>query len=136
MTSTQSTISAKHRKVLIVDDEVDICEIIAFDLQSQGYEVTLAVTGSEAMSAVQKHSFDFVVTDIRMPRFSGLNLLKELRQKSWELPVVVLMTGFSDVDQTEATALGAYGFINKPFATESLIELLAQAQAKVYGSAA
>lgn len=136
MKSTQKPNSPKHRKVLIVDDEADICELIAFDLQSQGYEVTLAVTGSEAMSAVQKQVFDFVVTDLRMPRFSGLNLLKELRKKSNEIPVVVLMTGFSDIDHKEAIALGAYGFINKPFATDSLIELLAQAQAKVYGSAA
>ena len=136
MSTKATSAPGKHKKVLIVDDETDICDIITFDLESKGYQVTQATTGTQAMDAIKTSSFDFVVTDFRMPRFSGLHLLDELRKKSPELPVVVMMTGFSDIDAAEAIARGAYGLINKPFATDSLLEILAQAQAKVYGSAA
>src|SRR5690242_4496861 len=102
--------------VLVVDDEADLREIIAFDFEAAGYNVREAHNGSEALEIVKKESIDAVVSDIRMPVMGGLELLKNLRKlNSNPSPVVVFVSGYSDVTPEEAYHFGSEGIFAKPF---------------------
>lgn len=101
--------------VLVVDDEELIRWSIHEHLKGQGYRVIEAEDGMEAVRLVEEHAPDLVLTDLRMPRMGGLELLRTLRQGGRELPVIVL-TAHGAVDSAvEATQLGAESYLSKPF---------------------
>lgn len=101
-------------KILIVEDELAISDGISAFLSSLGHICVQATDGVQALAEFEKQSFDFVLLDIMLPKKSGLEVLKIMRQKS-ELPVLML-TALSD-DETKISAFNslADGFINKPF---------------------
>jgi len=101
--------------ILVVDDEEDIREIVSEYLQGLGYEVMEATDGEEALFKCSQQRFDLVITDIRMPKMNGLDLLNALKAGDGERPVV-LMTGYDlskpDVDNLHYKA---DGYVLKPF---------------------
>ena len=101
-------------KILIVEDELAISDGILAFLSDLGHTCVRAMDGAQALAEFEKQSFDFVLLDIMLPKKSGLEVLKIMRQKS-ELPVLML-TALSD-DETKISAFNslADGFINKPF---------------------
>ncbi len=101
-------------KILIVEDELAISDGILAFLSDLGHTCVQAMDGAQALAEFEKQSFDFVLLDIMLPKKSGLEVLKIMRQKS-ELPVLML-TALSD-DETKISAFNslADGFINKPF---------------------
>jgi DNA-binding NtrC family response regulator len=104
------------KTVLIVDDEKDLCDIIAAELSSAGAHPVSVHNVDEAREYLAKSHVDLVVSDIRMPRVSGIELLKSVDKS---LPVV-LMTGFSDITVPEALARGARAVVSKPFDLDEL----------------
>ena len=102
-------------RILIVDDEATIRASLEEALASEGYEVDTAEAGEEALAQCNRHEYDLLVTDLRLPGVSGLEILQALRNQGKATPVI-MMTAYGDVDTAvSAMRLGAYDFIPKPF---------------------
>lgn len=115
---------ASKIRILVVDDNEDIREILAIMLSQTGYGCDSARNGAEALQKVSQSKFDAVVTDIEMPEMDGITLTRQLSQDTSHLPVMV-MTGHSDDDYKEiALRAGAREFVNKPFDVPDLITKL------------
>ena len=118
--SQANTIAAKGN-ILVVDDDVDICNMIYEYLTNEFYNVELANSGSQAMSVIGQNKPDLVLLDIRLPDIDGLSLLSTLKDKNIS---VILLTGRTEVaDKVTGLELGADDYITKPF---HLRELLAR----------
>lgn len=102
-------------RILIVDDELSIREFLTIFLRKEGHDVESAHNGLLALEQLQRDHFDIVLTDIRMPRMGGLDLLSEIKERAIDAQVVV-MTAFSTTETAvEAMRRGAYDYIIKPF---------------------
>jgi two-component system response regulator PilR (NtrC family) len=115
------------QSILVVDDELSMREFLELMLTREGYQVTLASGGREALDLVDGRTFDLVITDIRMNEVDGIEVLKGVRSKSPQT-VVILISAFATVE-TAVTAMreGAYDFIPKPFKIEDLKTVLQSA---------
>ena len=114
----------KNRKfrILVVDDEVDICRALEFLLIKEGYDVTTANTGEKALELFTgKKQYDLVLSDLKMPGMSGLDLMREILTLSANTPVII-MTAFASVESAvEAMKMGASDYIVKPFINDDVI---------------
>ena len=108
--------------ILIIDDEAALRQTMARILQRAGYEVTTAANANEGLSLISAHPFDLVYLDIRMPDMSGLELLKVLREKFPDLPVI-LFTAQPDLNSAvEAVRSGATDYLLKPLKPQTVLE--------------
>ncbi|MFP5490892.1 MAG: response regulator [Bacteriovoracia bacterium] len=112
----------KGKTVLVVDDEKDLCEILATELASLGANTLMAHNVKQALDLIEGHDVALVISDIRMPGSSGVELLDTIRKTRVNLPVI-LITGFADITVAEALGRGAEAVVNKPFDMDSLFEL-------------
>ena len=112
----------KRIKLLIVDDDEKFLRTIAERLGLQDFDVTTASEGGEAVKAAKKGKFDVAILDLKMPGMDGMELLQSLKKKHKYLEVIIL-TGYASIDSAvEATKLGAYGYLEKPYDLEKLLE--------------
>ncbi len=102
-------------RVLVVDDEKSMRDLLAITLQRAGYEVTVADGGETAIEAIRRDPFDAIITDLRMPKVDGLQVLRSARELSPETAVIMLTAVASTETAVEAMKLGAYDYITKPF---------------------
>jgi two-component system response regulator HydG len=102
-------------KVLIVDDDTSMCELLAEGLVQHGYEARWNASPHEALSQLSQHAFDVVLTDINMRDMSGLELCQKATEAHPELPVIVITAFGSMETAVQAIRAGAYDFITKPF---------------------
>jgi CheY-like chemotaxis protein len=118
---------AMKPRILFVDDEAPMCEMLALYFQDRGYEVTTVTTGLEAMRSADRERFDLAILDIRIAGENGLELLSYFKKNFAELPVV-MFTGLAADDELldQAMARGASGFMRK---SEPLHDLLEAVQA-------
>jgi len=108
--------------ILIIDDEASLRQTLARILQRAGYEVTTAANGQEGLALIAEHSFDLVYSDIRMPDMGGLELLKVVREKFPDLPVV-LFTAQPDLNSAvDAVRSGAVDYLMKPLKPQAVID--------------
>jgi CheY-like chemotaxis protein len=108
-------------KILLADDEKTIRMTLGDDLEAAGHQVTAVDDGREAADCVEKENFDVLITDIKMPGLTGIELLDRVKQKSSETEVI-LITGFGTIESAvEAMKLGAYDYILKPFLNEKVV---------------
>lgn len=114
----------KDRKILVVDDEPDLREILKDELTFEGAVVSEAKNGKEAFEMIKKEAFAAVLSDIRMPGGDGVALLKDIRSHEFDHLKIFLLTGFADIKNYEAYHLGADGFFTKPFHLDVLREAL------------
>ena len=115
------------RQVLVVDDEENIRLFLHTLLEKKGYSVRTAETAEQALSMLRQAPADFVLTDVKMPGMSGIELCRELRQQFPEL-IVVVMSAYGSVEQAlEAVRVGAYDYVSKPFKQEEVLFALAKA---------
>jgi two-component system nitrogen regulation response regulator GlnG len=114
----------RGKKVLIVDDMQDIHWVLSRVLEKGGYSPLSAGNGREALEKIEKSSPEAVLLDIKMPEMDGIDLLKEIRKRQWDMPVIIL-TAFGEIQgAVEAMRLGAYDYLVKPFdAQEVLLRL-------------
>jgi two-component system response regulator PilR (NtrC family) len=102
-------------RLLIVDDDLSLREFLTLFLRKEGHEVEVATNGERALDMLEQAPFELVLTDIRMPRMGGLELLENIKSRGLATQVVV-MTAFSTTDAAlEAMRKGAYDYIVKPF---------------------
>ncbi|MCK5837126.1 MAG: sigma-54-dependent Fis family transcriptional regulator [Desulfobacula sp.] len=113
--------------ILIVDDEKNYPMIIKELLQEEGYTSLTASSGMEALDILNTELIDLVLTDVKMPGMSGIQLLKEIKKTNPDLPVII-MTAYGSVEKAvDAMHMGAYTFILKPFENQALIAYIAKA---------
>jgi response regulator RpfG family c-di-GMP phosphodiesterase len=118
---------ADRARVLVVDDEATIREMLAEFLELEGYHVTTAQDGAAAVDVLDGALFDLVLTDLKMPRMGGISLVEHLR-KSAPATIAVIMTGFGTVETAiEAMKRGAYDYILKPFKLEEVLHVVERA---------
>ncbi len=114
-------------RVLIVDDEPDLRQYLAFELEGRGFGTAMAGDGVDAIMHVLDGGFDALVMDIRMPRLDGLNALRIIRRVAPQLPVVMFTGQAGQGDMLESTRLGATTCLLKPFPIDKLETVLRHA---------
>ncbi|GMQ55906.1 response regulator YycF [Vallitalea sediminicola] len=114
-------------KILVVDDEKAIVDILKFNLQREGYSVITASNGEEGLQIFEKEKPDLVLLDIMMPKVDGLQVCKMIRNK-YDTPIIMLTARAEEVDKVLGLELGADDFVTKPF---SVRELMARVKANL-----
>jgi DNA-binding NtrC family response regulator len=110
------------KTILIVDDEIDLREIIASEFEYLGAKVYLASNVLVAKEILSQEKIDLVVSDIRMPGGSGIDLLDFVKNQKVLNTSVILISGFADISIDEALSKGVDGYISKPFQLDEIIE--------------
>lgn len=111
-----------EKTILVVEDDLNLRESIVSTLKLESYNVLNGQNGIDAKNIIAQHKVDLIITDIRMPKMHGIELLHHIKKKKEQIPVI-FMTGFSDIlEITEAYDMGASGFLTKPFNVETLFE--------------
>ncbi|MFT7521747.1 MAG: two-component system response regulator AtoC [Kiritimatiellia bacterium] len=113
-------------RILVVDDEHDLREFMVEALEDEGHEVSQAADGAAGLNVARQHGFDLVITDLRMPRMHGMDLLKQLKAEQPEVEVLVLTAHGRVQGAVEAMRLGAFDFIIKPLQSPAALRLLVQ----------
>lgn len=117
-------------RILIVDDEVATCDILAQRLSKEGYSCLLAYDGKEALHHFYKENFSLMISDIKMPEMDGLELLKKVKAVRPQM-MVIMMTAYAEIDAVvEALRFGAYDFIIKPFTLDLVVSIVQKALEK------
>jgi two-component system response regulator AtoC len=112
-------------KILVADDEKIKRVTLAQDLESQGHEVVTAGDGAEALARLAEGPFDVIVTDLKMPKVDGIELLKRIKHERLSDAEVIIMTAYGSIPlAVEAGKLGAFDFLTKPFRNEDIFPLL------------
>lgn len=116
--------SNKDIKILVVDDQEGIRQLLYEVLQSEGYVVEVAESGSDALKAVEEFNPDILIIDMKMPGMSGLDVLKLLDERNCDVKPII-MTAYGELEIiNEASQLGVKHYINKPFDIEDLLEII------------
>ncbi|MCC6126071.1 MAG: sigma-54-dependent Fis family transcriptional regulator [Pirellulales bacterium] len=122
-------------KILVADDEKIKRVTLAHDLQNQGHEVVTAGDGEEALEKLSAARFDVIVTDLKMPKLDGIELLKRIKRDNLTDAEVIIMTAYGSIPlAVEAGKLGAFDFLTKPFRNEDVFPLLARIEAQRQGT--
>jgi two-component system response regulator VicR len=116
-----------QKKILVVDDEKPIADILEFNLKKEGYEVHCAYDGEKAMQMVEEIQPDLILLDIMLPGRDGIEVCREVRKK-YEMPIIMLTAKDSEIDKVLGLELGADDYVTKPFSTR---ELLARVKANL-----
>ena len=111
---------ATGKRILVVDDEAKMRRLLELALRNLGHEVGQADDGESALAALADSAFDLVITDLRMPRMDGLAMLRALRQRNDDVPVIVLTAHGSIESAVEAMKLGAIDYVIRPFEMETI----------------
>lgn len=123
---------AAKARILIVEDEPGLLEVIALNLQGSGYETFTAADGLEALSKFEEKKPDLVTLDLNIPSISGFRLIRLFKQKDKSVPVVVI-TAYSFEEAEEVVTAGADDFITKPIEFPLLLSKIERALAKKPG---
>jgi two-component system response regulator HydG len=119
-------------KILIIDDDTAFCVMLKTFLQKKGFEVENAFNGEQAKDQLKKHSFDIVLTDIRLPDSDGLQILKHIKESALGARVI-LMTGYTDIKTAvNAMKLGAFDYVGKPINPEEILHIIGLALNKKF----
>src|SRR5271166_768248 len=107
-------------RILVVDDEPQITRVLRASLQSNGHEVTVAADGADALMRFSRTQPELVITDLAMPSMDGIELTREIRQRS-QVPIIVLSVRKQDDAKVAALDEGADDYITKPFSIQELL---------------
>ncbi len=113
-------------QILVAEDQVDIRDLIALNLQQAGYEVTAVADGRAALASQQERASDLLILDLMMPLLDGLEVCKALRARGRATPILMLTAKSTELDRVLGLELGADDYLTKPF---SMAELLARVKA-------
>lgn len=111
-------------KILVVDDEQDLCEILRFDLSNEGFGVETANSAEEALAIIgqsAKDAFDLILLDVMMEHTSGFEMARQLRENGDNTPIIFLTALDSHDDQLAGFSVGADDYITKPFAFDTVM---------------
>lgn len=108
------------KKILVVDDEKPIADILQFNLKKEGYDVYCAYDGNRALEMVEEIKPDLILLDIMLPQRDGMEVCREVRKK-YEMPIIMLTAKDSEIDKVLGLELGADDYVTKPFSSRELI---------------
>ena len=109
-------------KLLVVDDEIHILELLKYNLESNGFEVVEAENGEDALNIIKSTKINGVILDLMLPGIDGLEVLRQIRQSDQKnLPVIMLTAKNEEIDAVIGLEMGADDYIGKPFRTRELI---------------
>ena len=108
------------KKILVVDDEKPISDIIKFNLAKEGYEVFSAYDGEEALQKVEEIHPDLILLDLMLPKIDGLEVAKEVR-KTYDMPIIMVTAKDSEIDKVLGLEIGADDYVTKPFSNRELV---------------
>ena len=108
------------KKILVVDDEKPISDIIKFNLEKEGYEVIVAFDGEEALEKVEAEDPDLIILDLMLPKVDGLEVAKRVRAKH-TTPIIMVTAKDSELDKVLGLELGADDYVTKPFSNRELV---------------
>lgn len=108
------------KKILVVDDEKPISDIIKFNMEKEGYEVVVAYDGEEALEKVESESPDLIILDLMLPKIDGLEVAKRVREKH-HTPIIMVTAKDSELDKVLGLELGADDYVTKPFSNRELV---------------
>lgn len=114
-------------KILIVDDEKEIADLVAFYLESEAFEVRVCYNSKDALEQIETQTFDIAILDIMLPGIDGLELCREIRKK-YNYPVIMLTAKDEEIDKIRGLMLGADDYMTKPFRP---LELVARVKAQL-----
>ncbi|MCF6281301.1 MAG: response regulator [Candidatus Polarisedimenticolaceae bacterium] len=119
-------------RILAVDDQRVMRELVKSVLEGEGHEVVIAEDGIEAMSIARENSFDLVLTDINMPNMNGISLVSKLRRLDTfaTIPIIMLTTESADFKKDKAKRMGANGWLQKPFDPDRLVKAVTSSLAR------
>ncbi|MDR2464815.1 MAG: response regulator YycF [Streptococcaceae bacterium] len=108
------------KKILVVDDEKPISDIVKFNLEKEGYQVVTAFDGEEALEKVESESPDLILLDLMLPKKDGLEVAREIR-KTLDTPIIMVSAKDSEIDKVLGLELGADDYVTKPFSNRELV---------------
>lgn len=108
------------KKILVVDDEKPISDIIKFNLEKEGYDIVTAFDGEEALEKVQEENPDLIVLDVMLPKKDGLEVVREVR-KTHSMPIIMVTAKETEIDKVLGLELGADDYVTKPFSNRELV---------------
>ncbi len=114
----------KSKKILVVDDEPTLLEIVTDELDRAGATVFQCSSGNEAIEFLSQNSVDAILSDVRMPNGSGIDLMKNVRSHNSKTPIIFMVTGYSDLTHRQMTELGANAVFDKPYDFDVLVAQL------------
>ena len=117
----------KKRKVLIVDDNRDLCEMLKDVLEMENFKVDFALNGAQAVQLMRAMKFDVVLLDIKMPGMDGIQTYEKLKALAPNVPVIMITAYAVEELIKEAMNLGAFAALKKPFDFEELLETIDKA---------
>lgn len=110
-------------KILLIEDEQDLADIVVYNLKKEGFSVFHADTGSKALEAIQTSEFDLVLLDLMLPDMAGIDICKKIRKKETtaNLPVIMVTAKGEEIDRVVGFEVGADDYVVKPFSARELI---------------
>ena len=108
------------KKVLVVDDEKPISDIVKFNLAKEGYDVYTAYDGEEALEKVAEVEPDLILLDLMLPKMDGLEVAREVR-KTYDMPIIMVTAKDSEIDKVLGLELGADDYVTKPFSKQIFV---------------
>jgi two-component system response regulator RegX3 len=107
-------------RVLLVDDDPGVLDVVAFTLRREGYEVDERVDGASALDAARERRYDIVILDVMLPELSGTDVCRKLRSES-DVPILMLTARDAELDRVLGLELGADDYVTKPFSSAELL---------------
>ena len=111
----------KGKKILVVEDEAHLAKGLQFNLEREGYRVTLADNGQSALDLLGKQDFDLMILDIMLPKVSGLDVARKIRNRDMRFPILMLSAKSTDEDREMGLEAGADDYLTKPFHLPELL---------------
>ncbi|ORI48405.1 response regulator transcription factor [Leuconostoc mesenteroides] len=111
-------------KILVVDDETAIATLLQYNLQQNGYELTVASDGLSAYQKAKEQQFNAILLDLMLPEMDGLTVLKQLRQDKVSTPIILVTAKGDELDRVLGLELGADDYITKPFSPREVVARL------------
>src|SRR6201989_1216632 len=110
-------------KIIVVEDEAPLAELLKYNLRSEGYDVVHATDGEEAELLLAEQSFDLAILDWMIPKISGIELCRRLRNRSetQSLPIILLTARGEEADRVRGLTTGADDYVTKPFSVQELL---------------
>jgi len=115
------------QKILIVDDEEDLCRVLTNILKQDGYEVLAAHTGEDALAVIRRQPLDLILLDLRLSGMGGMEILQIIKQKGLNIQVIIMTAYGTPEGREEAKDLGVFEFIDKPFPVEEMLKVVRRA---------
>ena len=136
MSTTPANPVAKPQKILVIEDEKALADVLGYNLRREGYEVTLAHDGQEGLKASQAKAHDLVILDLMLPTMSGMDVLREFRsnEKTRDIPIIILTAKSEEADQLVGFSLGADDYVTKPFSVKVLLQRIKAVRRRAEGA--